>query len=88
MILAATMKEQDPLAWILVLANFSAIIAFIAFLASRLFINGPYVPKSYKPGTFISSYWSVRPLNEALLTQDKDMASLRLMESLNTMRQG
>ena len=70
MILAATMSEQDPLAWILVLATFIATTAFIAFLASRLFINGPYVPKSYKKGTFISSYWSVRPLNESILTQD------------------
>ena len=70
MILAATMSEQDPLAWILVLATFIATTAFIAFLASRLFINGPYVPKSYKKGTFINSYWSVRPLNESMLTQD------------------
>ena len=67
LILAATMSDQDPVAWILVLATIIAITAFIAFLASRLCINGPYVPKSYKPGTFINSYWSVRPLNESLL---------------------
>ena len=66
-IVAASMNESDAIAWIYVLIIFTTVTFFVAFLVSRLFKGGPYVPNSYKKGTYRSSFWSVRPINDELI---------------------
>ena len=46
-ILAATMKSNDSVAWILTMFALAASIAFIVLAVTRFFTGGPYVPKSY-----------------------------------------
>ena len=73
-IFTATMDTNEPAEWILALTTFALVIAFIVFLATRFFVDGPFVPQSYKPGTLLSSYWSIRPLNDSQINLDQDPA--------------
>ena len=70
LIFTATMNTYTLLEWVPVLITLSAVLAFVVFLLTRFFVGGPFVPKSYKPGTMLDSYWSIRPLNDSILTSD------------------
>lgn len=82
-ILAATLDGFNSAAWIPVLLTFAATAALVVFLISRFFGRGPYVSKSYKPGTLISSYWSIRPLADSQIATDLIQAKMKQIKNEN-----
>ena len=50
--------------WCTSILGLIAIAGFIAFVASRLWINGPFVRDCYTEKSLLKSFWEIRPVND------------------------
>ena len=51
----------SALVWFVALAILCTLVAMVCFVFSRLFINGPYVAKSYSAGSLLTGLWWSTP---------------------------